>query len=141
MRNMTLMNSESCCGVSEIDWLQTHKDPKKAMIDLCNQMVEQYYDYESYSYKSKGGDLQIPGLITLTAVVKYTGKDKKTKAKGYGKEFASFIVKNRLGELVAGPVAPNRLNHPTHQVRIWVWKPNVGALRKWYKENRDESDY
>jgi uncharacterized HAD superfamily protein len=54
----------------------------------------------------------------------------------YAQNFAAYIIAKKLGTVVAGAEAPNRINHPTHVVRMYSWAPDVEALKRWYQRNR-----
>jgi hypothetical protein len=58
----------------------------------------------------------------------------------YGPRFAAYICKHRLGTVIVGGTAPNRINHPTHVIRLWVWTPNPDRIKAWWKKHKKE-DY
>lgn len=120
------INETSCCAVNEIHGLSGYRDPKKAMLAFC----EERQDY------GNPGNIRDPGgLITFTAVVKY--KNSKKPGPSYGPDFATFIKENDLGEVAESPMAYNRINHPTHGVKLWAWAPDLKNLKKWYKKNKE----
>lgn len=134
------LTQTQCCAIEEISELSTHATPEDAMADLCEAMeygaADSYNDREYRNRESNDDDLIIPGLLTFTGVVGYTDGD--TDDTTYGPKFAAYIRKHKLGRVVEGPVSTNRMNHPTHKVRLWIWKPSVKGLTKWWKANRPE---
>lgn len=126
------IENTSCCAVEDINGLSDHDTPEEAMEEFC----EHYYDGHY------GPMSPLPGLILFTAVVGYT--DNKAKP-SYGPNFKAFILKHRLGSVVESPLTTNRQNHPNHQIKAWLWRPNQKALQAWMtrvrKANPDHSDY
>lgn len=134
------ITSTSCCGVDEIDNLQDYTDPEKAMLAFCDQV----FHYDRWIKESQDN---LAGIYIFTGVerlrgtteiaIPYTDKNRyKIGVRiGYGSAFAKFITVNKLGKVVAGQAAANRINHPNHIVKCWVWTPAVTALKRWYKEN------
>ena len=51
---------------------------------------------------------------------------------GYGSKFAAYIKEHKLGSVVKSVKRPNRNCHPDHMDQVWVWAPDVEALRKWW---------
>ena len=130
------LENTQCCALEEIYGLIDYSDPKKAMKSFCEGL------------KCYGSDtLRDPGALLL-----FTGVEKTKDATeddldidygaddyeptGYAQAFADFIKKEKLGVVVKGPAAYNRVNHPTHYVRPFFWKPNYKALCAWWKENK-----
>lgn len=128
-----------CCAAIEINGLDEFKgDSKKAMLDFCVN----YDNYDDY-YGTTG--FSDPGaFVIFTGIVKIDDNKYDNHSKdpyreygtSYGQSFADFIVKNKLGQVVRSVARRNRVNHPNHFVRVWVWAPNYTNLRKWYKENK-----
>lgn len=125
----------ACCAVEEIDGLANWDDPKDAMTDLCERMLKDADGYDERVYRNKQSgpnDLIVPGFITFTAVVGYTDKAEKHT---YGPKFAAFIKRHNLGTVVESPVRVNRMNHPTHKVKVYVWATSLDGLTKWWVKN------
>jgi len=122
-------------------------------------------NYEAYYGKHKGNVGEISNFYLFTEVEKFEGTEGWPKPKRsdygpgdwgtedyiqdlddwqtdhqakYGSKFARFIKKEKLGKVVTLPKKPNSLNHPDHIVQMWLWSPDVEALRKWYAKNKDK---
>lgn len=122
-----------CCAVEEIADLSYHSTPEEAMTEFIEAIKEASDD------RCDSNDpllsMEVPGLITFTGVVRCRHKDRDCKT-GYGEAFAAFIRKNRLGTVTASAMRPNRINHPEHTVRLWVWAPSPRNLVRWDARSR-----
>lgn len=134
----------SCCAVREIDGLSDHLKAEEAMEEFCFLIIrddDEYYAGDDGYYDTMGRwrrpartpqpPFKTPGLIIFTGVV----GDTNPKVKGnftYGPNFKAYILKHKLGMVVESPLTTNRLNHPTHQIKAWMWRPNQKALNAWY---------
>ena len=138
---MYIENSESCCAVKEIYDLRDHDgDSSKAMLEFC--CLQRIYGGD--------GELSLASFYLFSGVERFIGNpypkpEGKSKwqidewkdliKKRYASKFAKFIRENKLGRVVTLPGAPNRLNHPKHIVKVFLWTPNVEALTKWYQQH------
>ena len=113
-----LIEETTCCAVKEIDGLSEYTNAKDAMLDACEELG--IYNYPKYT----------PGFVIFTGVV--------NRGQRYGQNFKAFILRNKLGSVAESPAAPNRINHPSHLVKVWVWQPDPTRLQHWYKQNRTE---
>ncbi len=136
-----LLRATNCCALTEIADLSHHPDPKTAMKAFCLQYAQEArYDYNTnryiYNQVGKLNEGTVSGLYLFTGVVKHTDGTKPYANGKYGPAFASFIRKNKLGKVAVSTGSPNRVNHPTHVVKAWVWVPDVKTLSSWYAENK-----
>lgn len=123
-----------CCGVEEIHDLSSHSTAEETMMGLCDALTYDGYNDREYRHgSSHSGDLIIPGLITFTGVVGYTDVTRANVT--YGPNFAAYIKRHKLGQVTCSSISTNRVNHPTHKIRLWVWKPSISGLIKWWKKH------
>ena len=113
---MTL-NPTSCCGLNDIDELNSHRTPENAMMSLCEEL-----------YFEDGGDYldeDKPKLafILFTELVKHK----------YAKRFATYISKQKLGTVIHTPSKVNLKSG--NKIRAWIWTVDRKALKQWAKEH------
>jgi len=125
-----------CCAFCEISGLEEIDSPKKSMQELCqNIWPDRRVEY---------GDRVKPSAFYIFNGVVGTRPDSEEddyyELNDAIEDFASFIKKNRLGTMVAGPTRYNRRNEPDHKVKGYIWAPNEEALWKWYQENREDKE-
>ena len=101
-----------CCAMSEITGLSTHLTAREAMTAFCRETGVTLYKPHAF--------------YLFTAVVRQPGSRPT-----YGQNFAALIRRNKLGALRESVAKPNRVNHPSHIVKVWIWSPNISNLRKW----------
>lgn len=132
--SITLYDLE-CCAGKEVAGLMNTKTPEQAMKEVCHGL------------KKFGGNLGTPpGFILFSAIVKVDEKaddlnneylsNHGLKNLGYGEAFAAYIKEHKLGTVTKCPARPNRINHPNHIVRMWMWCPDPKRLTAWWIENR-----
>jgi len=114
---LMILTNTQCCAVQEISDLSYHKTAKEAMKTFCDEV--------GYFHQQRPAAFYI-----FTAVVRQP-RSKPT----YGQRFAELIRRNKLGELRESVARPNRLNHPNHLVKVWIWAPNERNLWKWDRRN------
>lgn len=109
---MDLCTEMACCGITEIQGLSDHRNSEEALKEFCR--IAGGYDWE-WRFRF--------------AVFTEAGGKKST----YGKNFARYIEKHGLGEVVATKtkVNPNSGN----PLKAFVWTMNIPALKSWAKEN------
>ncbi len=120
-----------CCAVDEICHLSYSNNAKDAMKDFCDYLC----GYE----EEENEKLDPAAFYTFTGVVKFKGTEcaRNRGYYNYGKAFKAFILRNKLGMVTESQARPNRINHPNHVVKVWVWSPNATALNKWWRKNRE----
>lgn len=120
-----MLKSTGCCAVREIYQLNHHKgDSLAAMKEFCR-----LHDY------SAGGSLcGLYAFYIFTGVVKTDDKEPV----GYGEAFEEFIRKNKLGTICRSVARVNRVNHPNHYVKVWVWAPSKDNLQAWWNKHKPE---
>jgi hypothetical protein len=132
------IHETACCALMEMAHISDHEgDAEEVMKEMCEQLdPELGSPIDSYNDgPPKGITLVIPGHMIFTAVVGYTTNDDEEGygvKPSYGPNLAKFIKKNKLGAVVESPIQVNRVNHPTHKVRVYVWTPNAKNLQKWW---------
>lgn len=116
----------TCCAVGEIVDLNDYEGkPEEAMKVFVN------------NFRCYGGAISgFSAFYVFTGVVRCSASkyDCGCKKHSYGKEFAAYIKKHRLGVLRESPGRVNRVNHPEHTVKVWVWAPSERRLIEWWKE-------
>lgn len=125
----------SCCAVYDIEELRESDTAQEAMMDFCRHvygtehLLEPRYNEvkkvcpEDLRYNSPDA------FYMFTAVVGH--KNSKHKPT-YGPDFAKLIENEGLGELVVSKARPNRMNHPDHLVKVWIWTPAASKVKAWY---------
>jgi hypothetical protein len=122
-----------CCAVHELNILSTYSTPKEAMLAFCKLHVSRY----GYNGVTKGG-LYTPGAFYIfTGVVKFRDdSDDYGEDTSYGLNFAAYIKEQRLGVVSSSCRRVNRVNHPDHTIKVWIWAPSVKRLRLWWEANK-----
>ena len=102
----------SCCGVKEIDELHCYT----ALTSMKNIAM---------------GVLNHCAFVIFTGVVEGVVEIGGTTR--YGQDFATYITKNGLGEVMVSPtrVNPNSLN----RLAVWTWIVDHKALGAWIREH------
>lgn len=127
---MLLIKHTACCAVDEIFQLSHHTTAKDAMKAFCKRV------YEEHAGTMLGRPKITQALYLFTGVIRHTDGSKPETNFTYGPEFAQFIKDNGLGKVRASFSAANRLNHPTHVVKAWLWRSNEKAVKTWWKKNK-----
>jgi hypothetical protein len=120
------------CAIQEIHRLKDFKDdPKGAMVSFCRSNLGRpvVWKVVDPTGNDKGANGALFSFYFFSSSI-YKGRS------SYGEQFASFIVDNRLGNLVTTPALLNKAYHPDHANQIWIWMPDLPALNKWWKENQ-----
>lgn len=127
------INDIACCAVAEIADLGTEDDAEEAMRTVARAVFERgERDWEPMC-----------AHLIFTEVVNHEGVRQT-----YGKDFAAFIAKHKLGTVTVGPakINPNHRN-PAHWVKVYTWAINAKNFLKWAKDavpdffERDERYY
>ena len=137
------LNNTSCCAVDEIDGLAHAGTPRQAMQDFCerlhiNRPYEPERDYNgqfrsSYDYYDRAETK--PAAFYIFTGVEKVDEGGNRVATGYGSKFAAYIKEQGLGSVTESVARKNRVNHPDHTVKVWVWAPSEQGLKEWYKTN------
>ena len=98
-----------CCGIKEISGLSYAKNSAEAMYSFMNNSYDwnQRFRYVIFSQA-------------------------KTNAT-YGKKFAAFIRKHKLGSTVVTR-GEHRNPNSGNVLKIWIWTINWFAVKTWYKK-------
>lgn len=133
------LNHTGCCAVLEIDGLSGCKGPEQAMSAVVELLFEEgggeYEDIYRYPQRKKKTKVPVPGFILFTGVVSCKCGDNCET--GYGEQFEAFLRKEKLGVVKASAPRPNRLNHPSHKVKVWTWCPNPRGVTAWWKKREE----
>jgi hypothetical protein len=139
------INNMKSCAVQEIHRLENYNhDPKGAMISFCEQQLYSASGLKWQGFSTKPN--QIFGAYVFNAPIYGSSPRDNTKppqppyGESYGDQFADFITNNKLGTVVATPVTWNRVFHPDHGNKVWVWCPDQDALKAWYAPYKAERD-
>lgn len=138
-----------CCGLQELGDLQEYDSPQKAMLAFLGQVFTKNRYTKTFDATNIGNIYIFSGVERVTnngkPIPTYRNGEKEpdydpisdrypVKIK-YASEFASFIKKNDFGLLRSCPAKSNRLNHPNHMVKCWIWCPNIPKLKAWYTKH------
>lgn len=112
-----------CCGVKEVTGLSQEKSAPQAMRNLAKQ---------TWSATCMGERLgeRIPAPYERFRYLIFT--QALTDAV-YGINFAAFIRKNRLGEVIETDF--NRNPNSGNLVKVWVWTVDHEACKRWLVED------
>lgn len=127
---MRIYAVSGCCAVNEIANLASYEEEAdEAMRDFCRLL---WLNKAQVSHRH----VSPYGIYIFTAHVGFKEDEPgEITMPQYGKAFASFILKEKLGQIVESPPAFNHVNHPDHKVVLWTWIPDVRRLRAWAKKN------
>lgn len=131
--------NNACCAVEDIHNLADSASAESAMRDFVQEHISAsggYYSYYNRCTTPSELEVEIPGHVIFTEVVGFqTAAGKKRvrrayepKTNGYGKKFAAYIKRHKLGSVVASAVTKNHVNHPDHLVKVYVWTPDIKAV-------------
>lgn len=120
LRNMT------CCGLREITGLEFAGDGKEAMTEFVEAAFpkSRRYNFDKHEYE------YIARLNFSHAVF----SEAQDGAGSYGEKFSAYILKNKLGDVIASQrrVNPNSGN----RLKVWIWTLNKQGLKKWAENNK-----
>lgn len=156
-----------CCGVDVIAGVSNHKSPEEVIKNFVQSFERTdylggrrerkvFFDDVQPFYVFAGVDKVTPSSSFDDEKVYYFADGAPETERdddgyyyhdgglvpyGYCEALWRYIRDNGLGNIVRTSEAqPNKLNHPTHMLRVYVWTPDLDALKKWYtaykKENR-----
>lgn len=141
----------NCCGVKEIAVLQEMLEyPGKTNAEKVKAMFTNLFGpgfvimgrFKTVDGKSKMVYDKEPSLTLQGGHFFY--EDAHDRNRRYGKILTKFILKNKLGTVIATKQAPNPnyIRYPNkgklnqyHMITAYVWTPDVGALLEWCKKN------
>jgi len=133
---MRLVNT-SCCAMEEISDLRDNAGrPHKTVKQLC----EEFWGPPTKSIWGCRQEIRpesVPAFIIFSGV-EHCDKDGDDDIvdTGYAQELADYINENNLGIVTRSVKRKNRVNHPDHTVRIYIWAPSPKGLIEWYKKNK-----
>lgn len=121
----------NCCAIQELCGLGGHVSAKEAMISFCENTVEKgsarYHANGSY----KG--------TKLYSYYFFTAGLSREDQKNYGAQFAAYIEKQRLGEVIAAPVrGDNAFHEAEHWNQVWIWMPDKQRVEEWWQKQKKE---
>lgn len=121
------MKGTACCAIQEIDGLSDQGSAKQSMMAFCKLNLTSGVRFGG----APGDHGTIYSFYLFTAALGgYAGKSK------YGENFEKLIRANKLGEVWASPKRVNLAFHDDHQNQVWIWMPDVVALRKWWEREK-----
>jgi len=130
---------KDCCAIAEISGLASERSPETAIKKILRDLNKTSY-YSSYFYDDEDKSDRKPAGIYLFSEVTNANNSDKLKV-GYGKKFAAYIRRAKLGAVVASHAASNHRNHPDHNVRAYLWTPNLTTLRKWAEKRNIKTHF
>jgi hypothetical protein len=157
---MQLNYQMQCCGVHEISMLSSHDSAESAMLSFCKIIYpvqkenDKLWQQAMKNAKAAGAnswDARFSGGFRHGAIYQdvaqyskfrfavFTEAIQKDEARTgfpftYGRKFAAFIKKNKLGSLVE--TEQHELNpNSGYHVKVFVWGVDHSALAKWYEKN------
>lgn len=129
------INDTGCCAMKEICGLEDGGTSEELLNDVCASIAGEG-DCSYYSSTDRNADKlhigDVHGFYVFTGVVAADGYYHAGRRPTYGQDFAAYITRNGLGTVTSSVAARNRVNHPDHKVRVWVWAPNAKKLAQWY---------
>lgn len=130
----------SCCAGRQIHGLtEFGKNAKKAMLAFCRVEFHRNNRYINGAWKLDTDKFSpIYTFYLFNGIVGYRkgSLESDPDRLGYVEAFRDFIRANDLGEVVESETGFNRVNNPTHNILMCMWKPRPVVLKKWYVENR-----
>lgn len=124
------------CAVAGISDLGRHTGATAAMIDFCKSQLG-----AGRTKFSKADKRTYPTLTTFyvfCAGPEEPGHGHSKKWVRYGTEFAAFIKKHKLGEVVTVGPKPNAKYHATTTAQVWLWSPDQKAVETWWTKYQDK---
>ena len=123
---MYLKDTE-CCAIQEIAGLGDHNSAHDAMISFCHQSLPKPPRFCGLEAKRN----TVYSFYLFTAAC-------DDGSSPYGDDFADLILQEGLGEVIASGKVVNRAFHADHSNQVWIWTPNVEALRAWWELHKDD---
>lgn len=117
-----------CCAYQEIANLSAHTSGREAMIEFCR--------LNWGTGKTNYHGLQAKGATLYSFYLFSAPIGGNWGREGYGKEFADFILENKLGQIIETPALTNFAFHADHKNQVWVWMPEHNAVAAWWEANR-----
>lgn len=113
-----------CCAIQEIGGLCNHRNcPEDAMRAFCEQNLAKPVRYGTCAGRSHS----LYSFYLFTAAV---GAAYDTNT--YGHQFANYIKTHGLGEVWESKWVVNTAFHPDHGNQVWIWTPDLDAIKKWW---------
>lgn len=110
-----VQNVPGCCGIRELTSLsQFNKNPQKAFRGFANVV---YRPVGTRTY----------GAYRFRYAVFSEANPPRSKSNSYGRDFAAFIIKHGLGEVVE--TGRNRNPNSSNDVQVWIWTVDHDACR------------
>ncbi len=130
------IETTKCCAIMEIHNLALHASAEEAMVEFCKLNIASIPLFGSARHVPMIGSIY--AWYFFTAACNAEGGPTHRSYKAYGREFADFIEKNKLGKVWSSGVKPNTVFHPDHYNQVWVWDVDHEALKTWWKAYQDK---
>lgn len=123
---ISLQHNLNCCGISEIQGLNTYTDPEVALKTLCRTHWNQY-------------DKRLNGFgafVVFSAVDRMPQHNENYSKWVFtsGELFADYLKTHHLG-LVKD--CGRRVNtNSDNTIHVWVWSPRMTALNLWWTRTK-----
>lgn len=131
---MVSLEDMGCCAFTEVVDIKG-TTPLNVLKHICRESSQNYLNAQTKMWHRR---LMLSAFYVFTAMVENTRSGRETD---YGQSLAAYIRKNKLGKVMMTPARVNRVNHPTHMVRGWIWMPEVDMMSAWWEANGDKYDY
>lgn len=105
----------NCCGIKEMAGISEHRTPDQALRVFLQ-----------LNYDQLGHQEQLTGAFFIFS--------QAGSRSHYGDKLAAYIEEHKLGEVVV--VGRKRNPNSGNMVKMFVWMPDVNALKAWAKEHR-----
>lgn len=117
-----------CCGMRELDNVTGTRGNDRSAEAALEDFFKSIPKFTDYSFSPPRVRPQLNfALVTFTGVVRRRRADQfSDRQDDYGQAFADLIVKEGLGDVVAGPEAENP--NTTNIIRCWIWRINKDAV-------------
>ena len=131
------LRSTACCGLIEMYGMGTVDDPKAHLLSVCKSW---WPAPQMPNMAHRWMIATVHGQYMFHGVVKYTGSKDGRYSETAAENLAKYIRRHKLGTVVGSKPAANRVNHPDHILRVFVWNPDVDAMKAWYQKNCPDKD-
>lgn len=128
------INGTSCCALEELENISDMGSPEEILEEICGRA----YEKDFYGFYDDEKVLKSSAFYVFTGVVGY--RDGENLDVDYGPNLAKFIENHGLGVVVESPARYNRVNEPTHRVKVWVWAPSDRKLKAWWKDYKTKKE-
>lgn len=130
-----------CCAIQEINGLSTFasaeggRGAELTMAAFCQMNLRSHGQVHYRGFKARPEALY--SFYFFSGPVYHTTRWDHTtpwETDAYVDKFARFIEEHQLGELTKSPLKVNAAFHVDHANQMYIWSPDVKALKKWWEQ-------